>query len=904
MPEVSITTFAEQIGVDTERLLKQLGEAGVGEKTAGDTLNEAEKATLLTYLQREHGGASRRGKITLQKKTTSQIRHTSRTGAARTIQVEVRKRRTFVRKSLLEQDQEQAEKQAAGQAPPGADVAPESSEMVEVTAKQAESLERALTAEVPATPAEAPVPVESQAEPQSPEGAGEQTARPVESKAGAVAKPDLPETAEVAVTPEPEGDPAQAVATEPVDGEAESGAGADSGAPEGEGDRRSRRAQPVVKPTEEDRRAAAAARARKAGVRPEAGAGRNELHVRRDARGRRKAAGIGAAGKRKRVQTSMSGQHGFERPTAPVIREVTVSEGITVAELAQQMSVKAAEVIRKMMMDLGQMATINQPLDVESATLIVEEFGHTVRAAGPSDPEALLMAAVEQPQGKLESRPPLVTGMGHVDHGKTSLLDHIRKSRVAAGEAGGITQHIGAYQVKTPKGMVTFLDTPGHEAFSAMRARGAKATDVVILVVAADDGVKPQTVEAINHARSAGVPIVVAINKMDREQADPDRVKQELSQHEVLPEEWGGDILMVPVSAITGQGIDQLLDAVLLQAELLELQAVREGPASGVVVEARLDRGRGVVATVLVQSGTLNRGDILLAGRETGRVRAMTDYSGRAVKEAGPAMPVEVQGLAGVPVAGDEVHVVSDEKRAREIAEHRQSQHREREQQRARPVVRIDELFGQVGEAETQALNLVVKADVQGSVEALRESLEKLSNDEVRVRVIHGMVGGISESDVNLAVAAGASIIGFNVRADAAARKLIENEGIEVHYHNVIYDVVDYVKLAVSGMLKPEIREQVLGLVEVRQVFRVPKLGAIAGCYVREGVVRRGRQVRVLRDNVVIFDGRLDSLRRFKEDVTEVKAGMECGIGVRSYNDVREGDQLEIYETIEVAQSI
>ncbi len=602
-----------------------------------------------------------------------------------------------------------------------------------------------------------------------------------------------------------------------------------------------------------------------------------------------------------RVQASTAGQHAFERPTAPVVRDVLIPETISVGELAQKMSVKAAEVI-KAMMQLGSMVTINQVLDQDTATLVVEEMGHVAKAAAAADPEALLLdEAVEE--GEEQARPAVVTVMGHVDHGKTSLLDFIRKAKVAAGEAGGITQHIGAYRVNTSRGVVTFLDTPGHEAFTAMRARGAQATDLVILVVAADDGVKPQTVEAIHHARNAGVPIVVAINKVDKPEADPDRVKQELTQHEIVPEEWGGDVLMSEVSAKTGQGVDELLEAVMLQAEVLDLKAVAAGGASGIVVEARLDKGRGPVATLLVQKGTLKRGDVILAGRESGRVRAMTDESGKPVKEAGPSTPVEVQGLSGVPVAGDEVNAVADERKAREIALFRQGKFKEvklARQQKAK----LENVFERMGEEETQALNLLVKADVQGSVEALTDALEKLSRDDIKVQVVHGMVGGISESDVNLAVASQAIVIAFNVRADAAARRLIESEGVDVRYHNVIYDVVDEIKAAMTGMLRPEIKERVLGTVEVREVFRVPKVGAIAGCYVTDGLVRRNSSVRVLRDNVVIFDGRVDSLRRFKDDVAEVKAGFECGIGVKNYNDIKQGDQLEIYEQVEVAQTL
>ena len=560
------------------------------------------------------------------------------------------------------------------------------------------------------------------------------------------------------------------------------------------------------------------------------------------------------------------------------------------------MSVKAAEVI-KALMEMGSLATINQVLDQDTATLIVEEMGHTARAVTDGDPEDYL---AEQEVEALESapRPPVVTVMGHVDHGKTSLLDYLRNTKVAAGEAGGITQHIGAYQIETSGGLITFLDTPGHEAFSAMRARGAQVTDLIVLVVAADDGVKPQTIEAINHARTANVPMIVAINKMDKAEANADRVKQELTAQAVVPEDWGGDVLVNEVSALTGDGVDALLEAILLQSEVLDLKAPSLGAAMGVVVEARIDRGRGVVATVLVRSGTLRKGDILLAGREFGKVRAMTDGAGSVVKEATPSCPVEVQGLGGVPDAGDDAVVVANERRAREIAHHRQSKFKEVKLARQQSM-KLENMFEQMSEHEAQTLNLIIKADVQGSIEALTDSLEKLSRDDVKVQVVHGMVGGINESDVNLAMASNAVIQAFNVRPDSSARKLIEAEGVDVHYHNVIYDVVDEVKAALTGMLPPVVKERAVGLAEVREVFRASRSGAIAGCRVVDGEVRRNLPVRILRDSIVIFEGQIDSLRRFKEDVTEVKNGFECGIGVKNYNDIKEGDQIEIFERFE-----
>jgi translation initiation factor IF-2 len=838
MAQTTIKNFAEQIGIPPDKLLQQLVAAGVQGKNSEDVLSDEEKMTLLSFLRTHHGsagGASK--KITLRQTSTSQVKQSSRFGQARTVQVEVRKKRTFVKRSDIEEAQAQARREQA------------EAEATEVEAETPSAPEAPMHA--PAVEAIPPAAVEAEAI-ETPAPAGE----------APEIVPPAPETVEVAPTAEP----AQA-----------------------------------KKPPERGERPG------KAPIKPEKGAEKPAKTAKEKwpERGLPSADKRGAARRRplgkKPVLTSMSGQHAFEMPTEPVVREVMLPEVITVAELAQQMSVKAAEVIR-VLMKLGMMVTINQVLDRETATIVVEEMGHVAREAKAHDPEALLKAGAPA-TGTEEPRPPVVTVMGHVDHGKTSLLDHIRKTRVASGEAGGITQHIGAYHVKTGKGTVTFLDTPGHEAFTAMRARGAKATDIVILVVAADDGVMPQTVEAIHHARNAGVPLVVAVNKIDKPEAEPDRVKQELVGHEVVPEEWGGQEMFVNVSAKTGQGIDELLDRVLLQAEVLEFKAVRTGPASGVVVEARLDKGRGPVATVLVQQGTLRKGDVLLAGRESGRVRAMTDENGRSIKEAGPSIPVEIQGLSGVPNAGDEVVVVESERKAREIALFRQGKYKDVKLARQQ-ASKLSNMFQQMQEGETKTLNLIIKADVQGSIEALTESLEKLSTPEVRVKVVHGMVGGINESDANLAVASNAIVIGFNVRADAGARRLIESEGVDVHYYNVIYDAVNEVKAAMAGMLKPQIKEQIIGLAEVREVFKAPKIGAVAGCYVVEGVVKRSRSVRVLRDHVVIFEGELDSLRRFKEDVSEVKAGFECGIVIKNYNDVRAGDQIEVFEKVEVARTL
>lgn len=583
-----------------------------------------------------------------------------------------------------------------------------------------------------------------------------------------------------------------------------------------------------------------------------------------------------------------------------MVHEVSVPETITIADLAQKMSVKAVEVI-KASMKLGMMVTINQVVDQDTAIIIIEEMGHTAKPLRHDILEEELAADLASGAGKAISRAPVVTIMGHVDHGKTSLLDYIRRTKVTLGEAGGITQHIGAYHVETAKGMVTFLDTPGHAAFTAMRARGAKVTDIVVLVVAADDGVMPQTVEAIQHAKAAKVPMVVAINKMDKADADPDRIKTDLSKYELIPEEWGGDTMFIPVSAKTGMGIDELIDSLLVQAELLELTAPIDGPAHGIVVESRLDKGRGPVATILVQKGTLHKGDILLTGVEYGRVRAMLDERGKSVMTAGPSMPVEVLGLSGAPTAGDEIVVVPDERKAREVALFRQGKYREVKlaQQKG---IKVDDIFDKVGEIKT--LNIVLKTDVQGSAEALQDALQKLSTDEVKIRVIGSGVGGITESDVNLALASKAIMLGFNVRADATARRLIENHGIVIHYHSIIYDLLDDVKNAMQGMLSPEIKEQIVGLAEVREVFRSAKLGAISGCMVLEGTVRRHNPIRVLRNNVVIHEGELDSLRRFKDDVQDVRHGMECGIGIKNYSDIKVGDQIEVYERISVARSL
>ena len=829
MPVVPIKKLAEQIGVPPEKLLQQLAAAGVSGKDTDGMLNDEERSTLLGYLR---GGKSATAavkpqeKVTLSRRTTTAVKQNSRTGGSRTVHVEVKKRRTYVRRGELQRQQEEAE-QAAREA----EEAKEREKEAQLEAEEKAKQEAAAAAEVEA-----------------------QQQREAE------------EAAKVAE----QGTPAEVPGVE----------------------------APAAPPDEAKSAGRREDKPKKRKGKGRAG-GDGELHLAEGKRGKRRPR---QPIKPRRLTSTTAGQHAFEKPTEPVSREISIPETVSVAELAQSMSIKAAEVIR-VLMEMGSMVTINQVLDQDTAILVVEEMGHKGVAADLDDPEAMLSADESTDDRPAVGRAPVVTVMGHVDHGKTSLLDYLRKTKVTAGEAGGITQHIGAYRVPTEKGTVTFLDTPGHEAFSAMRARGAQVTDLVILVVAADDGVKPQTVEAISHARHASVPLIVAINKMDKEDADPDRVKQELATQEVIPEDWGGDTLMSPVSAITGDGIDTLLESVLLQSEMLDLTAPDQGVASGTVVEARLDRGKGVVATLLVQKGTLKKGDIVIAGREFGRVRAMTSDSGETVKTAGPSTPVEVQGLGAVPDSGDEFAVVTDERRAREITGYRQSKFKEvklARQQKAK----LESMFSQMGEGQATTLNVIIKGDVQGSVEALTESLEKLSTEKAKVAVVHAMVGGINESDVNLAGASEAIIIAFNVRADATARKLIESEGIDVRYHNVIYDVVDEVTIALTGMLAPVLREQAVGLAEVRDVFRVAKMGAVAGCRVVEGEVKRNLPVRVLRDNVVIFDGHIDSLKRFKEDVSEVKSGFECGIGVKNYNDIKPGDQIEIYQTVEQAATL
>ncbi|WP_020183404.1 translation initiation factor IF-2 [Methylotenera sp. 1P/1] len=891
MAQSTVAQFAAELGLPTTLLLEQLKSAGVNKTTVEDRLDEADKTALLEYLRKEHGAAQTpKSKITLTRKQNTEIKKTDSSGRARTIQVEVRKKRVLERR---EDEDELPAMEAEMQ-----------TEVVEVPA------EITPVVEVVAEP-EVIVPVVQEA--------------PVVEPVAAVVEP-----APVKVEPVSTTIKKQVLSPEQIAiREQEAKRHATLLALQAEDTRKKQ--ELVQRRADEEAKRLAEAEAAKAkaaklsegtlhkpvakeGAKPEAkeakkGKGGNNKDW-NDAESKKR--GLKTRGdvsanqgwrtpKSKHKSHKDDDQHAFNAPTEPIIHEVLVPETISVADLAHKMAVKAAEVI-KALMKMGMMVTINQVLDQETAIIVVEEMGHKAQAAAANDPETFLEED-DSTEAVLEERPPVVTVMGHVDHGKTSLLDYIRRSRVASGEAGGITQHIGAYHVETPRGMVTFLDTPGHEAFTAMRARGAKATDIVILVVSADDGVMPQTIEAIHHAKAGNVPIVVAINKVDKPEAQPERVKMELVNHEVVPEEFGGEVMFREVSAKTGKGIDELLEAVLLQAEVLELKASKNTPAKGLVIEGRLDKGRGSVTTVLVQSGILRRGDMLLAGSSYGRVRAMLDETGNEIKEAGPSIPVEILGLSDVPSAGEEVIVLNDERKAREIALFRQGKFRDvklAKQQAAK----LENMFEQMTEGEVQTLNIIIKSDVQGSFEALSTSLQKLSTSEVRVNIIHSGVGAISESDVNLAAASSAVLIGFNVRADAGARKLVENLGVDVRYYNIIYEAVDEVKAALGGMLAPEQKEQMIGTVEIREVFRISKVGSIAGCYVQDGLVKRNSKVRVLRNNVIIHTGELDSLKRFKDDVKEVKNNFECGLSLKNFNDIEVGDILEIYEVVEVARTL
>ncbi|MEB2401476.1 MAG: translation initiation factor IF-2 [Alcaligenaceae bacterium] len=992
MPSNTVAQFAVELKMPANVLLEQLRSAGVELKSVDDAVTDADKARLLDSLRRAHGGSEGK-KITLTRRQTSEIRQADGSGRSRTIQVEVRKKRTFVKRDTSELAAEALKAEAADK--PEA-VAPAA--QAAVAEPPARSHEAAAGAAAPAQPEPreaAPAPAEQVAETPAPaEPAPAPEAAPEPAPAPEAAAPQAPEPvheAEPAPAPAaaepaqaaPAEEAAAAAAPEPAQAEASSQDAAPAPAAEkpreaapaaeapaakpADRHRAAKRAAPAPAPAvdPERERARRAAEAEAAALRemlsrprkvlkapePDAGNLSGTLHKPAPGKGAKKEAKATTGEAKKTIKasdvsSSWSDESGRKKPAAKaepqapgasrdgwraggkagkgakgnarargrnaqperqaaapaefIAREVHVPETITVADLAHKMSVKAAEVI-KHLMKLGQMVTINQVLDQETAMIVVEELGHTAIAAKLDDPEAFLELA-EGPEAPALPRAPVVTVMGHVDHGKTSLLDYIRRTKVASGEAGGITQHIGAYNVKTDRGMVTFLDTPGHEAFTAMRARGTKATDIVILVVAADDGVMPQTKEAIHHAQAAGVPLVVAITKIDKPDGNPERVKQELVAEQVVPEEYGGDVPFVGVSAKTGQGIDDLLENVLLQAEILELKEPVDAPAKGIVIEARLDKGRGPVATILVQSGTLHRGDAVLAGASFGRVRAMLNENGKPVNSAGPSIPVEIQGLTDVPAAGDEVIAMADERKAREIALFRQGKFRDVKLARQQ-AAKLESMFDNIGEG-TQTLALIVKTDVQGSQEALVSSLLKLSTEEVRVQVVHAAVGGISESDVNLAIASHAVIIGFNVRAEQSAKKLAEHNGVDLRYYNIIYDAIDDVRNAMSGMLAPEQREEIIGMVEIREVYTTSRVGNIAGCMVTDGVVRRDSQVRLLRNHVVHWTGHIDSLRRFKDDVKEVKAGFDCGITLKGNNDIEVGDQLEIFEIKEVARSL
>lgn len=935
MASKTVNEFAQELKVAAKTLLAQLKAAGVHKKSETDELSETDKTRLLDSLRAERTQSAQR-KITVTRKETSVIKQSDASGRAHTIQVEVRRKRVFMKnpQALAEEAaqreiaqreaeeaarreaeeaarleaeriaREEAERKAAQErAEAAARAAAEAKEReealrqnasndAEMKAARREAEKAKLDAEVAEATAkrleaEAKKRAEDEARRAEARRRAEEEARRIREmmnrKAGVLtAKKPAKAEKPAEKAPEKAAEKPQPKKAEPKKAPRQEAPAANTGTTEKKGhpsDKKKSRTGGSRWDDDNQKRRVIKTR----------GEDDSQSSGWRTARGRRS-----------------QDRHRQDAPVQisqePIVRDVQVPETISVADLAHKMSVKATEVI-KTLMQMGQMVTINQMLDQDTAMLVVEEMGHNAIAAKADDPEAFLGELAQKNDYEALPRPPVVTIMGHVDHGKTSLLDYIRRAKVAAGEAGGITQHIGAYHVKTPRGIVTFLDTPGHEAFTAMRARGAQATDIVILVVAADDGVMPQTKEAISHARAAGVPLVVAINKIDKPEANPDRVKQELVANEVMPEEWGGDVPFCEVSAKTGLGVDELLENVLLQAEMLELKAPVDGPARGLVIESRLDKGRGPVASILVQAGTLHRGDVVLVGAEFGRVRAMINELGKAQNTAGPSIPVEIQGLSGVPAAGDEVIVLADERKAREIALFRQGKYRDVKLAKAH-ATNLANLFSDVGEGEVKTLPLIIKADVQGSQEALIHALTKLSNDEVRVSVVHAAVGGISESDVNLAAASKGVILGFNVRADAQARKLAEIEGIDIRYYNIIYDAVDDVKAALGGMLSPEMRETPLGLVEIRQIIRVPKVGNIAGCRVLEGLVRRNAKVRLLRDNVVIWTGELASLKHFKDDVREVKAGNECGLSLKGYEDIRELDQLEVFEVTEVARTL
>jgi translation initiation factor IF-2 len=918
-----VKDLAGTVGITAERLVDQLNEAGINVSQPEDLISEEQKQTLLKFLQQRHGkaaddtGASSPRKITLKRKSVSEIKVGGSARGGKSVSVEVRKKRTYVKRT----DAEVAETPVAdeSQTPSAAEehaaevARQEELRLQEIKRKQEEETRRKeLLDEQEAAAVAAAIEAENKANEEAERAAQEEQkaledeAKAKKAKAQAKAKEQELTPAQLAHKKLEEAD-AKRRAANLARIEAEKAL---------EAKRKAREEEEALEKVREEAKAKAAeaqateqkAAARKTkdaeakhnrdkstrrGGRRDDDFERKELHVSEGKSGRRKKKKGGAAG---RVAVKDQ-EHGFSKPTAPVVREVSIPETISVSDLAQRMSIKVAEVI-KTLMGLGTMATINQVLDQDTAVIVVEEMGHVAKPIQENEVEQALQVS-EEDQGESVIRAPVVTVMGHVDHGKTSLLDYIRRTKVTSGEAGGITQHIGAYRVETSRGEIAFLDTPGHAAFTEMRSRGAKVTDIVILVVAADDGVMPQTIEAIQHAKAAESIVIVAVNKMDKPEANPDRVKQELANHEVIPEDWGGDVQFIPVSALTGEGVEDLLEAISLQAEMMELKAPEQGPAHGTVIESRLDKGRGTVITVLVQRGTLNKGDIVVVGQEYGRVRAMFNEKGEQLDTAGPSTPVELLGLSGTPAAGDELQAAPDDKTAREIADFRHTKAREQKmaQQQA---AKLDEMFNKMEEGDVKTLNVVIKGDVHGSVEAVSQGLQKLSTEQVKVRVVGSGVGGINETDAQLAAASDAILIGFNVRADNAARKVIAEKGLDVQYFSIIYDLLDTVTKAMTGMLEPVFKDEIIGLARVDDVFRSPKFGDIAGCLVLEGVVKRSNPIRVLRDNVVIYEGELESLRRFKDDVNEVSAGVECGVGVKNYKDVKPGDQIEVFERVQV----
>ncbi len=899
MSEVTVTVekLAKVVGTPVDKLLDQMKEAGVHLSGADDVVSEEQKKSLLTHLQKSHGETDTNEapkKITLSRTKKSSLKMSSKSGRTKSVSVEVRKKRTYIKRPAEVEESIKAPDEVNEK-----DIALINDGLVEEKqAPETQEAEYAVVEEV-VVETEAEKQAKAELEAQLEE---EKIRKEAELKIRAEVEEKAKNEAHRIVTGRVEADiMARLAAKRKVKADAEKSQKEAEVAAKASRQTRFKTVEPTADSATEGDQRKKTKKKKKGRSDSLGGKGDMLADFRRPVHRRNKNENPLSDG-RKRVVAPKSMKHGFKKPTSDVAKsDINVGESTTVADLASQMSVKGVELIRTLM-GMGIMATINQTIDQETAQLVAEEMGYNVNLVAENAAELELLDSVKQ-EGDTKTRPPVVTIMGHVDHGKTSLLDYIRASKVADGEAGGITQHIGAYHVETPKGIISFLDTPGHAAFTAMRARGANATDIVVLVVAADDGVMPQTIEAIKHAKAAGVPLIVAVNKMDKVEADTDRVRNELSQHDVISEEWGGDTVFAPVSAKTGDGVDALLDSIALTAELLELTAIDTGPAKGTVIEARLDKGRGPVASMLVQSGELKIGDIVLAGFHYGKIRALVDENGKNIKSAGPSIPVEALGLSGVPEAGDEVSVVASERKAREVAAFRQTKHREAQMARQQSA-KLENMFANMGENEKSNLNVLIKADVQGSAEAISRSLTDLSTDEVAVTIISSAVGGITETDITLASASNAIVIGFNVRADASGRKAVEKEGIDLRYYSIIYEVIDDVKAAMSGMLSPEMREEIIGLAEVRDVFKSPKFGAIAGCMVIEGVVKRNNPIRVLRDNVVIYEGELESLRRFKEDANEVRNGMECGIGVKNYNDVKAGDQIEVFEIIEVARTI